>query len=211
MGGNIFNGNINGRATAWMMIGMLVFAVAWESFTSWLERRFEENKAHSEILSKVYKELMILGFIAFALIMGKEIGVVTWNNETLHCFEFCDLLVSICVLVYVANCAVFSISMHTAQRNWDRIALTPTVEVRATHFRNLHENQPPTAGRAPAAPASYPSACARGTFSFGGGTDTWLVRVGDGRPVVLSRHADGVRVQAHQVEAAVHRRLARRR
>ena len=34
MGGNIFNGNINGRATAWMMIGMLVFAVAWEAFTS---------------------------------------------------------------------------------------------------------------------------------------------------------------------------------
>jgi hypothetical protein len=51
MGGAIFNGNINGRATAWMMVGMLIFAVAWESFTGYLERRFEDNKAHSEILS----------------------------------------------------------------------------------------------------------------------------------------------------------------
>jgi hypothetical protein len=129
MGGAVFSGVINGRATAWMMIGMLVFAVAWEAFTNYLERRFEENKAHSEILSKVYKELMILGFIAFALIMGKEVGLIAWSNETLHCFEFCDLLVSICVLVYVGNCAISSFTMHTAQREWDRIALTMTAEV----------------------------------------------------------------------------------
>ena len=51
MGGAIFNGNINGRATAWMMVGMLIFAVMWESFTSYLERRFEGNKAHSEMTS----------------------------------------------------------------------------------------------------------------------------------------------------------------
>ena len=51
------------------------------------------------------------------------------NPETLHCFEFCDLLVSICVLVYVGNCAISSSVMHTAQRNWDRIAHTSVVEV----------------------------------------------------------------------------------
>ena len=129
MGGNIFNGNINGRATAWMMIGMLVFAVIWESFTDWLEHKLHHNKAHSEILQKVYKELMILGFIAFGLIMGKEVGAVTWNAETLHCFEFCDLLVSICVLVYVANCAISSFTLHTVQRDWDRVALMPTTKV----------------------------------------------------------------------------------
>ena len=129
MGGNIFNGNINGRATAWMMIGMLVFAVAWESFTEWLEHKLHHNKAHHEILQKVYKELMILGFIAFGLIMGKEVGVVDWNAETLHCFEFCDLLVSICVLVYVGNCAISSFTLHTVQRDWDRVALMPTTKV----------------------------------------------------------------------------------
>jgi len=129
MGGNIFNGNINGRATAWMMIGMLVFAVAWEAFTDHLDKRFEHNKAHREILGKVYKELMILGFIAFGVIMGKEVGVVTWNAETLHCFEFCDLLVSICVLVYVGNCAISSFTMHTVERDWDRIALMQTPQV----------------------------------------------------------------------------------
>ena len=37
MGGNIFSGVINGRGTALMMIGMLVFAVAWEAFTNFLD------------------------------------------------------------------------------------------------------------------------------------------------------------------------------
>ena len=58
MGGQIFDGFINGRATAWMMIAMLIFAVIWESFTDYLEERLEENKAHREMLSKVYKELL---------------------------------------------------------------------------------------------------------------------------------------------------------
>lgn len=50
-------------------------AVIWEAFTAYLDDRFEENKASRELLSKVYKELMILGFIGFCLIMSKELGV----------------------------------------------------------------------------------------------------------------------------------------
>ena len=69
---------------------------------------------------------MILGVIAFGLIMGKEVGIIDWSAETLHCFEFCDLLVSICVLVYVANCAISSHGMKSTQREWDRMAMTET-------------------------------------------------------------------------------------
>ena len=159
MAGAIFSGNINALCTSWMMIAMLVFAVVWESGTGWLERKVRaarsarsapwapphffhhgsatyvspaqlaDNKAHSEMLSKVYKELMILGFIAFALIMGKEVGAVDWGPETLHCFEFCDLLVSICVLFYVANTAISSLAMHVTQREWDRMAMKPVAAV----------------------------------------------------------------------------------
>ncbi len=111
------------------MIGMLAFAVAWEAFTNYLERRFEDSKAQSEILSKAFKELMILGFIAFALIMGKEVGLIAWSPETLRCFEFCDLLVSISVLVYIANCAISLFTMHMVQRDWDRSAHTTPGEV----------------------------------------------------------------------------------
>ena len=47
MAGAIFSGNINARATAWMMIYMLIFAVIWEAGCNWLSRRCEDNRAHT--------------------------------------------------------------------------------------------------------------------------------------------------------------------
>lgn len=123
-----------------------------------LHLQFEDNVAHKEMLTKVYKELMILGFIAFAVgisipmrracrertadnflcnrlsvavqvILCKELQLISWNAATLQCFEFCDLLVSICVLIYVGNTAISSFTMHVTQREWDRISMKPTVKV----------------------------------------------------------------------------------
>ena len=129
MAGQIFNGNINGMATAWMMIYMLMFAVAWEAWCNWLSKRCEDNKAHTELLEKIAKELMILGFIAFMVLLMKELSILPWNGYTLHAFEFCDLLVSICVLIYVANCWISSMTMSMTQREWDRLAMMPTTTV----------------------------------------------------------------------------------
>ena len=64
--------------------------------------------------------------MAAQVILGKELGLIDWNPRLLLCFEFCDLLVSITVFVYVANTAISSFTMHIAQRDWDRIAMTPT-------------------------------------------------------------------------------------
>jgi len=129
MAGQVFNGNINALATSWMMIYMLVFAVVWEAGTDALQRATRDNKMHSEMLTKVAKELMILGFIAFSVILLKEFNVLHWNAETLHVFEFCDLLVSICVLIYVGNCAISSLTMAGIEREWDRISMTQTSEI----------------------------------------------------------------------------------
>jgi hypothetical protein len=104
-------------------------SAAPQQLTRLTHLQFGDNKMHAEILTKVYKELMILGVIAFMLIMGKEVGAVKWTPETLRTFEFCDLLVSICVLVYVGNCAFSSMAMHLTQRAWDRMALSPTSDV----------------------------------------------------------------------------------
>ncbi len=131
MAGAIFNGNINATAVSWMMVYMVAFAVAWEAGCNWLSRRCEDNKAHTELLSKIAKELMILGFIAFMVILLKELSVLHWNTETLHVFEFCDLLVSICVLIYVANCWISSMTMSMTQREWDRLSMMPTSMIMA--------------------------------------------------------------------------------
>lgn len=78
------------------------------------------------MLGKVGRELIILGFIAFAVILLKELSLLHFNYDTLHVFEFCDLLVSISVLIYILNCALSSMTMSITQREWDRMAMTQT-------------------------------------------------------------------------------------
>ena len=82
MAGQIFSGNINAMATSWMMIYMLMFAVAWEAWCGFLTKRAGENRAQQEMLSKVGRELMILGFIAFGVILLKELNVFVWSSSS---------------------------------------------------------------------------------------------------------------------------------
>jgi hypothetical protein len=126
--GAIFSGVIHAECISLMMVIMIILAVIWEAACGFLENSFEDNKAHSELLTKVYKELMILGFIAFAVILSKEFGL-HMAPETLHCFEFCDLLVSITVLLYVLNTAISCTSMHVTRRNWDRMSMKPVGQI----------------------------------------------------------------------------------
>jgi hypothetical protein len=92
MSGGIFTGSLDSQCISMMLVYMLMFAMVWEYITTALQRKVEGNRAHSMLLTNVYKELMILGFIAFAVILAKEFGL-QMSDEKMHCFEFCDLLV----------------------------------------------------------------------------------------------------------------------
>ena len=56
------------------------------------------NRGHSEMLSKVYKELMILGFIAFVVAMAQELGLHV-SAADIKCFHFADMLLSCAVIL----------------------------------------------------------------------------------------------------------------
>ena len=53
MGGAVFSGVINGRATAWMMIGMLVFAVIIGSSSSLITSLDSEGEARIEQMNAI--------------------------------------------------------------------------------------------------------------------------------------------------------------
>ena len=83
------------------------------------------SKAALEMVHKVYRELMILGFIGFTFIMSKERGLAA-SPSYIHCFEFCDLMVTIVVFLYTASTAIAAFFMHVSRRQWDRYTLMPT-------------------------------------------------------------------------------------
>ena len=55
------------------------------------------------MVHKVYKELMILGFIQFTFILLKDFRVVHPTKSYTHCFDFSLLLVTFTVFLYAAN------------------------------------------------------------------------------------------------------------
>jgi|EP01043_Picozoa_sp_COSAG02_P012081 hypothetical protein len=118
------------------------------------------------MVHKVYKELMILGFIQFLFILAKDFRVVHPTKSYTHCFDFSLLLVTFSIFLYVANMvseaplatvpqatpathafaarraceqAVSSFGMHISKRSWDRMAMKTTHDV----IRELKENLPP--------------------------------------------------------------------
>ena len=55
------------------------------------------------MLHKVYKELMILGFIQFFFILSKDFGITHPTKSYTHCFDFSLLVVTFTVFLYVSN------------------------------------------------------------------------------------------------------------
>eukprot|EP01050_Picozoa_sp_SAG11_P001664 SAG11_NODE_75_length_18024_cov_5.885356_11_plen_268_part_00 len=121
----IFSGELNIQCVMSMTVYMVLFACIWEWICGRTEKGIAGNVAHIEMLSKFYKELMILGFISFVVVMSREFGL-HMSAEAHHCFEFADMLVTITMLLYIACSVLVSFSMHVTRRNWDRIALSST-------------------------------------------------------------------------------------
>lgn len=125
---SIFTGEIDIQCVMTMTVWMVVFACIWEWLCGRAEYNMNENVAHMEMLSKFYKELMILGFISFMVIMSREFGLYI-SPEQMHCFEFADMLVTISMLIYISCSIIVSFSMHVTRRKWDRIAMMPTDQI----------------------------------------------------------------------------------
>ena len=90
----------------WCMVSLIVFTILFESLLHRMERQLLAHTHYLKILSKVYKELMILGFISFSILIILQVfSLSTATTETLEFvhvwFFFIAVLYAIHVLVYM--------------------------------------------------------------------------------------------------------------
>jgi CRP-like cAMP-binding protein/Ca2+-binding EF-hand superfamily protein len=79
------------------------------------------------MLAKVYRELMILGFISLALVLSLEFDAsYTHDHSMLLHFEFAHLLIFLWAMVYVSNALVCVLRLRVCRVTWDRVASTDT-------------------------------------------------------------------------------------
>jgi hypothetical protein len=88
-----------------IMIGLILFTMLFEKLIKRLDVSLAHDRTSMHMLTKVYKELMILGFISFMLLV--IIDFITIPEEQLHMFEFAHVWIFLIALLFVAHAVVF--------------------------------------------------------------------------------------------------------
>ena len=126
-GGILFTNTLDLRLVALMFVGILVFTLCFEHLTEWMEEALAEQDHYLQMLAKVYRELMILGFISLGLVLSLEFNAAyTQNHTMLIHFEYAHLLIFFWAMVYVTNALVCVLRLRVCRSTWDRVASTDT-------------------------------------------------------------------------------------
>jgi hypothetical protein len=120
-GGQLFSEGLNLKMSALMMIFILIFTLIWEEFTQWLEHALSEQEHYSEMLTKIYRELVIVGIISMAVVLSNEFSLIH-DHDALIAFEFGHLLIFAVSMIYVVNTLVASNRLNVTAQLWTRIA-----------------------------------------------------------------------------------------
>jgi len=112
--------SLNTSLTTYCLVGVIAFTIAFEALTHIAERKLH-GTPYMEMLSKVYKEMMIMGFISFGVFMAVQAGGVT-ASDTLIAFEFAHILVFFSALLFVLSALGFIIFSARLKRIYEMCA-----------------------------------------------------------------------------------------
>ena len=84
-GGGVLGAPVDMVCLAFMIAGIVVFTIGFETATEKLEEALEEQPAYWQMLFKTYKELMIMGIISFSLTVSYELGI-HFDHDIFICF-----------------------------------------------------------------------------------------------------------------------------
>lgn len=104
----------------WMVVGLIVFTILFEVSLNHLEKCLSHNEVYSECLGKVFKELTIMGFISFILLLIHEFVKIPFHEHIV--FEFAHIWIFFVALVFIMHSIVFMFSLSMAEKKfktWD--------------------------------------------------------------------------------------------
>ena len=105
-------------------------------------RVYSQGTAWTKMLSKVYKELMILGFISFVLLMINQF--INLPTTQLLMFELSHVWIFLVAVFFVVHAIIFMLLVRKVKRHWDATAhmevpdLLQQYVARARTFGGVH-------------------------------------------------------------------------
>lgn len=119
--GGIFSEHINMQLAAAALIGLCIFTLIFEEGTQRLERAFAHAPHYTDMIQKVWRELMILGFISLMVVLANEFQLIH-NHDMFLAFEFSHLLIFGVSMFYTVTAVVTANRLAYTEAQWYRIA-----------------------------------------------------------------------------------------
>ena len=101
----------------WCMIALIAFTILFETALHRLERSLTLHTHYLKVLARVYKELMVLGFISFAILIC--IQVLPLSESTIQTLEFVHVWFFFIALLYALHVLVYLVLARRDKRRYD--------------------------------------------------------------------------------------------
>lgn len=123
---------------------LVLFVIAFERGLHTLEHRLRRSPKYREILSKTYRELMILGFVGLGIKAFKETARTHASGDDFAAFNIADLTIFILALALIVQALVVFLRLGRHNRLIDRVELVTTSDLVDTAVRRAEtaKNQP---------------------------------------------------------------------
>ncbi|GAB9472747.1 hypothetical protein Gpo141_00009919 [Globisporangium polare] len=108
---------------------LVLFVIAFERGLHALEHRTKRYPKYEEMLSKAYRELMILGFVGLAIKIAKEMISVDANDPALVAFNVADLTIFILALALILQASCVFLRLRNHNRRIDHAELVSTTDL----------------------------------------------------------------------------------
>ena len=113
----------------WMLVVLVIVTIGFEKGSEALEEAVGEHCIERELLDKMFKELTILGFVAFSATMLIQAEMLPLTHGQHLCFEFAHVLMFSTAIVYAKEIFLVAGSLQGIRVKFEDYDNTPPEDV----------------------------------------------------------------------------------
>ncbi|GLE03915.1 hypothetical protein PINS_up012826 [Pythium insidiosum] len=129
------------RVVAFLAL-LIAFVMALEQLMHRAEHRLHRFPKYHEMLSKVYRELMILGLVGLGVKIAKEASLVDADGANMLAFQAADLIIFLSALALILQALCVFAVLRAKNKQLDREELVSAVDLLdlVTHHHHHHQH-----------------------------------------------------------------------
>ncbi len=119
---------------------MILLTLIFEIIIRHIENKTKNHTHSKEMIQKLFKELMILGFVSFGVLLTIELssGYAT-SSPIFISFELAHLWIFFIAVIFIVNAIIGMIRVKNIKEHWDFTACIPIQELLERYRKTDHK------------------------------------------------------------------------